>query len=67
MVTQKQDDLEAAGASPDETLADITKILYSTEVRAIVLVAPIGAHRRVQEGFEVPDTVEEHLDEEETF
>jgi hypothetical protein len=39
LAQQKTEALEAAGAAEDETLKEIQKILYSTEVRPICLFA----------------------------
>jgi hypothetical protein len=39
LAQQKTEALEAAGAAEDETLKEIQKILYSTEVRPVCLFA----------------------------
>jgi RP/EB family microtubule-associated protein len=53
-----------AGGKDDETLREIQKILYSTEVGRIV-PSPYRSSSSTQDGFEVPENAA--VDEEETF
>lgn len=69
LVQQQMETLESQGKD-DETLKEIQKILYSTEVghhlySLFFLFGLSEAHWREQDGFEVPESAP--VDEEETF